>query len=57
MPHPAFTGDARAAAFIQREYEKLHQQNLFIPDPRYSEREAHQEAFRRFLVARQEGRV
>jgi len=57
MPHPAFTGDARAAAFIQREYERLHQENLFHPDPAYSREQAHQIAFQRFLQARAQGRV
>jgi len=57
MATPAFANDPAAVAFIQREYERLHQQNYFMPDPSYSKQAAHQEAIRRFFVARSQGRV
>lgn len=57
MATPAFANDPAAIAFIQREYQRLHDENLFNPDPRYSKQSAHAEAMRRFQVARAQGRV
>lgn len=52
-----FVNDPRAVAFIEREYQRLHEENLFRPDPRFTKEEAHRIAFQRFLQARAQGRV
>jgi hypothetical protein len=57
MATPMFANDPAFTQYMEREYWKLHQQNLFMPDPRYNKHEAHQEAFRRAMIARQQGRI
>lgn len=52
-----FRGDPRAAEFLRREIERLHQENIFNPDPRYTKEEAHRIAFQRLMIARAQGRV
>lgn len=52
-----FANDPRAAEFLRREVEKLHQENIFHPDPRYSKEEAHRIAFQRLMIARAQGRI
>jgi hypothetical protein len=52
-----FRNDPRAAQWIAREVDRLHQENYFNPDPAYSREEAHRIAFQRFIQARAAGRV
>jgi hypothetical protein len=57
MATPAFQNDPSFTAFMEREYWKLHEQNMFMPDPRYNKAEAHRIAFQRAMIARQQGRI
>ena len=57
MATPMFANDPAFTAYMEREYWKLHQQNLFVPDPRYNKQAARQEAFRRAMLARLQGRI
>jgi hypothetical protein len=42
---------------MENEYRKLHQQDLFLPDPRYSQSQARRVAFNRALEARRRGLI
>lgn len=57
MATPVFQNDPRFVAYMDAEFRKLHEWNLFHPDPRYSVTQARQEAFRRALEARRRGRI
>ncbi len=57
MATPMFANDPAFTQYMENEYWKLHQQNLFMPDPRYNKAEAHQIAFQRAMAARQRGMI
>lgn len=57
MATPMFANDPAFTHYMEQEYWKLHQQNLFLPDPRYNKAEAHQIAFQRAMAARQRGLI
>ena len=57
MATPVFSNDPRFVAYMENEYRKLHQQDLFLPDPRYSQSQARQIAFNRALEARRRGLI
>jgi len=57
MATPMFANDPAFTQYMEQEYWKLHQQNLFMPDPRYNKAEAHQIAFQRAMAARQRGLI
>ena len=57
MATPMFANDPVFTAYMEREYWKLHQQNIFHPDPRYNKAEAHSIAFQRAMAARQQGLI
>ena len=57
MATPVFQNDPAFVAYMEREYQRLHQEDLFMPDPRYAKRDSHAIAFQRALAARQRGEI
>jgi hypothetical protein len=57
MATPLFANDPAFTQYMEQEYWKLHEQNLFIPDPRYNKAQAHQIAFQRAMDARRRGLI
>ena len=57
MATPIFSNDPAFVAYMNREYNRLHQEDLFMPDPRYVKRDAHAIAFKRAVEARQRGLI
>ena len=57
MATPMFANDPAFTQYLEREFEKLHQENMFLPEPRYTKREAHEIAFQRAREARARGMI
>ena len=57
MATPVFQNDPAFVAYMEREYQRLHQEDLFISDARYGKRDSHAIAFQRALAARQRGEI
>ena len=55
MATPIFQNDPRFVAYMEYQFRKLHEYNMFHPDPRYSVTQARKEAFNRAFEARRRG--